>query len=114
VVLPDYQGVGIGMAFLNAVAASYAARGDRMDLITTTPQLTRALARNPHWALTREGRVENTAQKKSESQRKAVRLGKKWAKLAQLTPLGRGPQHQAGGAGWTSAGRLTTSWTYRP
>lgn len=56
VVLPDFQGIGIGMAFINAVAQIYHEQGLKFTLITTTPQLTGALRRSDKWALTTYGR----------------------------------------------------------
>ena len=60
VVLPDYQGVGIGTAFITAVADSVHKRGYDVNLMTTTPSLVPALTRSPHWTLARYGRVQST------------------------------------------------------
>ena len=57
VVLPDYQGVGIGMAFINKIASSYICRGYNVNLSTTTPALVHALCRDDRWLLLRHGRV---------------------------------------------------------
>lgn len=56
VVLPDYQGVGIGTAFINAVAEIVAGEGYELNLTTTTPALVGALRRSPRWTLARYGR----------------------------------------------------------
>lgn len=58
VVLPDYQGVGIGTAFIAAVAEIVRAEGFELNLTTTTPALVGALRKSPCWALTRYGRVK--------------------------------------------------------
>ena len=55
VVLPDYQGVGIGVRFINAVSGAVAAEGHSVNLTTTTPALVGALKRSPDWALVRKG-----------------------------------------------------------
>jgi GNAT superfamily N-acetyltransferase len=58
VVLPDYQGVGIGTAFINAVAEIVNAEGFELNLTTTTPALVGALRRSPRWVLARYGRAK--------------------------------------------------------
>lgn len=60
VVLPDYQGIGIGMKFINAVAKIVDARGTRVNLTTTTPSIVHALARSDEWNLVRQGRSTGT------------------------------------------------------
>ena len=57
VVLPDYQGIGIGMKFINAVSRMVGSRGLRVNLTTTTPSIVHALARSNEWNLVRQGRV---------------------------------------------------------
>ena len=47
VVLPDYQGVGIGRAMLSAVAEQY----PRLRITTSHPAMLRALAADPAWHL---------------------------------------------------------------
>lgn len=58
VVLPDYQGIGIGTAFIRKVAEIVTREGYEVNLTTTTPALVGALKRDPHWVLGRFGRVE--------------------------------------------------------
>lgn len=58
VVLPDYQGVGIGVRFINAVSSAVAADGFNVNLTTTTPALVDALKRSQDWALVRKGVVK--------------------------------------------------------
>lgn len=60
VVLPDYQGIGVGMNFISAVCAQY--RGWKVNLTTTTPALVGALRKSKQWSLVRFGRVKNTLQ----------------------------------------------------
>lgn len=59
VVLPDYQGIGIGTAFIKAVAEIVRADGYELNLTTTTPALVGALRKDKHWALARHGRSGN-------------------------------------------------------
>ncbi len=58
VVLPDYQGIGIGVRFINEVSKYYIEKGFNMNLTTTTPALVHALARAKEWSLIRKGRVK--------------------------------------------------------
>ncbi len=46
VVLPEWQGLGIGMAFIEKVAAMIKREGFAFRIITTTPQLVPALHRH--------------------------------------------------------------------
>lgn len=59
VVLPDYQGIGIGTAFINEIARRYHDDGYVFNLTTTTPSLAPALCRDKRWRLNRYGRAIN-------------------------------------------------------
>lgn len=59
VVLPDYQGIGIGTAFITEVAKIVSNRGYEVNLMTTTPSLVPALTRHSNWILARYGRVQS-------------------------------------------------------
>ena len=63
VVLPDYQGIGIGVRFINEVSKHYKNNGWNVNLTTTTPSLIHVLARGKEWSLKRKGRVKNTLAK---------------------------------------------------
>jgi len=52
VVLPDYQGVGVGGRFTDAVAGLEKARGRRVTLTTGHPAMVRRLGRSPYWRST--------------------------------------------------------------
>lgn len=56
VVLPDYQGIGIGTRFITEIARMYEERGYTFNLTTTTPAIVGALAKHPRWILKRYGR----------------------------------------------------------
>jgi GNAT superfamily N-acetyltransferase len=60
VVLPDYQGIGIGVKFINEVSKYYIDKGFDMNLTTTTPALVYALARSKKWVLIRKGRNKSS------------------------------------------------------
>ena len=66
VVLPDYQGIGIGTAFIKAIAEHYASSGYVMNLTTTTPSLVHALRRSDNWRLIRHGRQKEDYKRYSE------------------------------------------------
>ncbi len=54
VVKPDYQGIGVGAAFMDAIADSYKQKGYRMSLVTSSPAFVLGLQKNPTWAMTRK------------------------------------------------------------
>ena len=60
VVLPDYQGIGIGTKFIKQIAQIIAAEGFELNLTTTTPALVGALCRDPDWVLARYGRATSS------------------------------------------------------
>jgi GNAT superfamily N-acetyltransferase len=49
VVLPDYQGVGIGLRMLNDVAKLYTDIGKTFRIVTSAPSLLNALDKNKDW-----------------------------------------------------------------
>ena len=56
VVLPDYQGCGIGTEFITAVAKIEEQNGFELSLVTTTPALVYALKKRNDWLLVRADR----------------------------------------------------------
>lgn len=56
VVLPDYQGIGIGTKFIKEIAKIMKAKGFELNLTTTTPALVGALKKDTAWVLARYGR----------------------------------------------------------
>ena len=54
VCLPDYQGVGIGMALNEQTAAMWKALGTRTSIVSTHPAVIGSMNRSPNWALTRK------------------------------------------------------------
>jgi GNAT superfamily N-acetyltransferase len=53
VVLPDYQGVGVGMKLSATIASMWKALGFRATSTTTHPAFTRARAKSEDWVMTR-------------------------------------------------------------
>lgn len=64
VVLPDYQGIGIGTKFITFISSIYAKSGLTMKLITTTPAIRFALDKSDNWTMTRSGKVQPNGNKK--------------------------------------------------
>jgi GNAT superfamily N-acetyltransferase len=60
VVLPDYQGVGIGTAFEEYTSQYYADLGWNVNVTTTTPALVHTLVRSKKWKLVRADRCKST------------------------------------------------------
>ena len=73
VVLPDYQGLGIGNIFLNEIARMYKKDGFRIALTTSSPSLIFSLQKQKEWVMTRTpsrtsgGQTGITALKKTTS-----------------------------------------------
>ena len=63
VVLPDYQGIGIGTVFQDKVCEKYRQNKFNVNCTTTTPALVHSLKRSKKWSLVRFGRVKNTLKK---------------------------------------------------
>lgn len=59
VVLPDYQGIGIGKHFIEAVGEIISRQGYELNLTTTTPSLIYALRKSDKWTLARYGREKS-------------------------------------------------------
>ncbi len=66
VVLPDYQGIGIGTRFIREIARIVSQRGYELNLTTTTPSLVGALRRDRNWTLARFGRAKQNYDRFSE------------------------------------------------
>lgn len=53
VILPDYQGIGIGYKFLNAVAKEYAKCGYTFTVVTSAKNLIYKLSNASNWSMKR-------------------------------------------------------------
>jgi len=56
VILPDYQGIGIGNKLLNFIAEKYYNEKFRFSIVTSTPALIFSLNKNNKWKCKRIGR----------------------------------------------------------
>jgi len=62
VVKPDYQGIGIGIRFLNEIAEMYKSQKYRIALVTSSPAFIHGLQKCKNWIMTRKpSRLQNTA-----------------------------------------------------
>lgn len=52
-VLPDYQGIGIGSMFLDAIAKEYAEQGYQFRIVTSAKNMIWKLYKSPKWACVR-------------------------------------------------------------
>lgn len=57
VILPDYQGAGFGIMFLNEIAKYYKLLKQRFNIMTSSPSLIYSLKKSNQWNCVRYGRV---------------------------------------------------------
>lgn len=62
VVLPDYQGLGIGHKFSSFIADVYLKRGNRFIITSSTKSLFNQRKKDKKWIITRAGRVSNNSE----------------------------------------------------
>jgi ABC-type lipoprotein export system ATPase subunit/predicted acetyltransferase len=60
VILPDYQGAGFGIKFLNEIGDIYKKEKQRFNIMTSAPSLIFSLKKNNKWSCVRYGRVSET------------------------------------------------------
>lgn len=66
VILPDYQGIGLGTRFLSEVARYYTNKGYDFLAITSAKNLIYSLNKNKDWKLNRIGQVKMCKSSKSK------------------------------------------------
>lgn len=66
VILPDYQGIGLGTKFLNAIANIYVNKGYDFSIITSAKNLIYALRKSNKWIMYRYSIVKNDKKGKSK------------------------------------------------
>lgn len=57
VILPDWQGLGIGHLFSTEIAKHYKQKGNRFIITSSTLSLYKQRAASPEWIVTRKGRT---------------------------------------------------------
>ena len=53
VILPDYQGIGLGIKFLTIIAEKYKKMGFEFDIVTSAKNMIMGLSKNKKWRFTR-------------------------------------------------------------
>ena len=76
VILPDYQGVGLGTRFLKSVAEIYSCQGFDFRIVTSAKNLINALNRNTNWKL--------KSYDKGNTQREILRLNNLQKQLEKM------------------------------
>lgn len=66
VILPDYQGIGLGTRFLNFIAKEYIKLGYDFSIITSAKNLINALRKSDKWCMYRYSIVKDGDSKKSK------------------------------------------------
>lgn len=56
VVLPDYQGIGVGIRMLNDIAELYTNNNKKISIVTSAPSLLLSLNKNEKWRCSSYGR----------------------------------------------------------
>lgn len=79
VILPDYQGIGLGTKFLNFIADFYSKQGFDFRIVTSAKNLIYALNRNKKWVLKRYEKFKMPDEKAKESLKKTIRINVKTA-----------------------------------
>lgn len=64
VILPDYQGIGLGTKFISIIAEHYKAQGYKFSIVTSAKNMICALRKNPKWRMIRYG-VNNSSSSKN-------------------------------------------------
>ncbi len=74
VILPDYQGIGLGTKFLNEIAKYYTNMGYDFSIVTSAKNMIMALKKSEKWAMIRYN-VNRCASNKSaiDNNRKSMR-----------------------------------------
>lgn len=73
-ILPDYQGIGLGTSFLNLIAEYYTKQNYDFSIITSAKNLINALRKNKNWCMygydksknSKTGTIDNHRKVRSE------------------------------------------------
>jgi len=70
VVLPDYQGLGVGKIMLNEIGLIYRKNGFRFNIVTSSPNLIYSLKKSNNWIMTRFNRTKEVGKKSNRPEMK--------------------------------------------
>lgn len=74
VILPDYQGIGLGTRFLNVVADYYKEQGYKFTIVTSAKNMIYALRKSNKWVMTRYSTNKCSSKKSAiDYNRKTIR-----------------------------------------
>ncbi len=80
VILPDYQGIGLGTRFLDSVAQMYIAQGYEFTIVTSAKNMIVALNKSSRWVMIRWGVSQSSNSENSiDYKRKSMRTNCKCA-----------------------------------
>lgn len=77
VILPDYQGIGLGIRFLTIIAEKYKSMGFVFHIVTSAKNMIMGLSKNDKWSFTNY--MVHTNVKGKLAGRKSLRLKNKTA-----------------------------------
>lgn len=79
-ILPDYQGIGLGTNFLNIVAKHYADIGYDFSIVTSAKNMISSLVKSKNWIMTRYGKNKCSSKHSAiDYKRKSMRTNCKTA-----------------------------------
>lgn len=79
VILPDYQGLGIGIRFLNEIGKYYVKNGWRFTIVTSAPSLMFGLKKDKNWSCKHFGRMtKHGGLKETKNNNSSNRLTTSW------------------------------------
>ena len=79
VILPDYQGIGLGYKFLTEIAEMYARKGFDFSIVTSAKNFIFKLYNSPKWTITHVGVNKCTSPKSRIDQNRASKRNVKTA-----------------------------------
>lgn len=79
VILPDYQGIGLGTKFLRVIGEMYKAQGYEFSIVTSARNMISALRRSDKWIMTRWSNNNNNPKSRIDCNRKSMRTTVKTA-----------------------------------
>lgn len=79
VIIPDYQGIGLGTKFLDTIAKYYSDNGYVFDIVTSAKNMIYALSKSNNWICQRYSRCNMQGKTSTISKNKTIRTDCKTA-----------------------------------